>query len=229
MTDWVTISSSLATGVGTLVLAVATFSSVRSANRSARVAEESLLAGVRPVLIPSREDDPVQRVRFGDGQLLHVPGHGGAIVVGDGVIYLAMGLRNGGAGLAVIDGWRVKPRPRFGESPAANNEMPPLEQFHRQNIDLYIPAGDSGNWLGALRDPREPVYGVVRDAAAGESGVQIDILYGDHEGGQRTVVRMVLAPWPEDDENIASESRRVTALRYWNVDRADPRDGSPIS
>ena len=38
MADWVTISS-LATAGGTLVLAVATFSSVRSANRSARVAE----------------------------------------------------------------------------------------------------------------------------------------------------------------------------------------------
>ena len=48
--------------------------------------------------------------------------------------------------------------------------MPPLDQFHRQNIDLYIPAGDSGNWLGALRDPAEPVYGVVRDAAAGDRG-----------------------------------------------------------
>jgi hypothetical protein len=65
MADWVTISS-LATAGGTLVLAVATFSSVKSANRSARVAERSLLAGVRPVLIPSREDDPVQHVRFGD-------------------------------------------------------------------------------------------------------------------------------------------------------------------
>ena len=55
MADWVTISSlatagdrwrPLATAGGTLVLAVATFSSVRSANRSARVAERSLLAGL---------------------------------------------------------------------------------------------------------------------------------------------------------------------------------------
>ncbi len=69
MADWVTISS-LATAGGTLVLAVATFSSVRSANRSARVAELSLLTGLRPVLIPSREDDPTVRVRFGDGHSL---------------------------------------------------------------------------------------------------------------------------------------------------------------
>ena len=38
MDEWQTVSS-LATGVGTLVLAVATFSAVRSANRSARVAD----------------------------------------------------------------------------------------------------------------------------------------------------------------------------------------------
>ena len=53
MADWVTISS-LATAGGTLVLAVATFSSVRSANRAARTAERSLMVGLRPVLIPSR-------------------------------------------------------------------------------------------------------------------------------------------------------------------------------
>ncbi len=41
LADWVTISS-LATAGGTLVLAVATFGSVRSANRTARVAELSL-------------------------------------------------------------------------------------------------------------------------------------------------------------------------------------------
>ena len=77
MADWVTILLAGHRG-GTLVLAVATFSSVRSANRSARVAELSLLAGLRPVLIPSREDDPAERVRFGDGQTL-VPGHGAAL------------------------------------------------------------------------------------------------------------------------------------------------------
>ena len=62
MADWVTISS-LATAGGTLVLAVATFSSVKSANRSARVAERSLLAGQRPLLIPSKEDDPTEHIR----------------------------------------------------------------------------------------------------------------------------------------------------------------------
>ena len=80
MADWVTISS-LATAGGTLVLAVATFSSVRSANRSARVAELSLLAAQRPVLIPSREDDLPERVMFGEGHRVTVEGHGGVVEV----------------------------------------------------------------------------------------------------------------------------------------------------
>jgi len=51
MADWATISS-LAIAGGTLVLAVATFGAVKSGNRSARVAEGSLLAGLRPRTIP---------------------------------------------------------------------------------------------------------------------------------------------------------------------------------
>ena len=63
--DWVTISA-LATAGGTLVLALATFASVRSANRAARVAERSLLVGLRPLLLPSRLDDPPQKVGYSD-------------------------------------------------------------------------------------------------------------------------------------------------------------------
>lgn len=49
MADWATISS-LATAGATLLLAVGTFASVRSANRAARTAERALLARMRPVL-----------------------------------------------------------------------------------------------------------------------------------------------------------------------------------
>ena len=49
--DWATIAS-LATAGGTLVLAVSTFASVKSANRAARAAERSLLAGLRPLPMP---------------------------------------------------------------------------------------------------------------------------------------------------------------------------------
>jgi hypothetical protein len=220
MADWVTISS-LATAGGTLVLAVATFSSVKSANRSARVAERSLMVGLRPVLIPSREEDPVERIRFGDQQRLTVPGHGGAVVITADVIYLAVGLRNGGSGLAVIHGWRVTRRSpvpvRDDDGRAPAEAAPSLKEFHRQQIDLYIPAGDSGYWLGALRDRRDPAFDEIQQAVNDHEPIQLDLLYGDHEGGQRAIVRFVISEWPE------VEGDRAIALRYWNVDGDDPR------
>src|ERR1700749_1713661 len=129
MADWVTISS-LAPAGGTLVLAVATFSSVKSANRSARVAERSLLIGLRPVLIPSREDDPLERIRFGDGQIVQVPGHGGAADVNGDNIYMAVALRNGGNGPAVIHGWRARVR-HDTVNPGAGrvDNAPDLQEF----------------------------------------------------------------------------------------------------
>jgi hypothetical protein len=63
--DWTTISA-LATAGGTLVLAGATFASVRSGSRAARTAERTLLAGLRPLLVPSRLDDAPQNVLYGD-------------------------------------------------------------------------------------------------------------------------------------------------------------------
>jgi hypothetical protein len=212
MADWVTISA-LATAGGTLVLAVATFSSVRSANRSARVAERSLLAGVQPVLIPSREEDPDERLRFGDEQMLTVPGHGASVAHENGVIYMAIGLRNGGAGLAVMQGWHVQPRV---DGPL---EPPPLEEFRRQQLDLYIPAGESGYWLGALRDPNQPNYADVLRAIDSEHPLHVDLMYSDYEGGQRTIARFMLSRWT--DEEVRGQ--RASVLRYWNVDRDDPR------
>ncbi len=64
-TNWATVAS-FATAVGTLVLALATFASIRSANRSARVAEEAFRVNLRPVLVTSRLDDPVQKIRWMD-------------------------------------------------------------------------------------------------------------------------------------------------------------------
>lgn len=215
MADWVTISS-LATAGGTLVLAVATFSSVRSANRSARVAERSLQAGLRPVLIPSREEDPEQRIRFGDDYRLDVPGHGAAIAADNGNVYMAIALRNGGTGLAVIHAWRARSHTAAAPD-ARDDEVPDPADFRRQQLDLYIPAGDSGFWQGALRDPREPGYDEVRAAARDGERVFVDLMYGDHEGGQRTIARFVISQWPD------VQGERAVVLRYWNLDREDPR------
>ena len=230
MTDWVTISS-LATAGGTLVLAVATFQSVQSANRSARIAERSLLEGVRPVLIPSRDTDPTEQVHFGDDVNLAVPGHGGAAKIQDGSAYMAMALRNGGSGLAVIHGWRARAQAQnrslsgpvlIRDSPteltsAPVQVKPDINEFRRQQLDLYIPAGETGYWQGALRDPGEPGYDDVLAGLGENRNLWIDVLYGDSDGGQRSIVRMLLSASPERD------GYRTTVLRYWNVDRADPR------
>jgi hypothetical protein len=223
MADWVTISS-LATGAGTLVLAVATFSSVKSSNRSARVAERALQVGQRPLLIPSREEDPVERIRFGDRHMVTVSGHGGAVEAKAGVIYMALALRNGGAGLAVLHAWRARPRIerdrdelRATQGAGSPEEEPDLAEFRRQQLDLYIPAGDTGYWQGAMRDPKEAGYHDVLDAVNRDGTVQIDLLYGDLEGGQRTIARFIVSPWPE------VEGERAIAVRYWNLDDGDPR------
>ena len=209
MTDWATISS-LATAGGTLVLAIATFGSIRSANRAARVAELSLLSQQRPILIPSREDDPVEHVRFGDGKVLDVQGHGSSLMLADGNLYMAMALRNGGTGLAVLHGWSVHLRV------TARDVRPDLEGFRPQTRDLYIPAGDTGFWQGAIRDRSDPDYGPIRAAFESGERIAIDVLYGDQEGGQRAIASFS-ASTAEDDRGL------VEVVRYWNVDRPDPR------
>jgi hypothetical protein len=65
MADTGTIAS-LATAGGTLVLAVATFVSTRSANRAARISEQALQVGLRPVLFNARPQDVPQKVGFVD-------------------------------------------------------------------------------------------------------------------------------------------------------------------
>jgi len=89
--DWVTISS-LATAGGTLVLGVATFAAVRSANRSARVAERAFAATVRPVLVLARDEDPEQRVPFVDGHRLAAHGALAGVETDGATVWLALAL-----------------------------------------------------------------------------------------------------------------------------------------
>ena len=111
-------------------------------------------------------------------------------------------MRNGGSGLAVIHGWRVEPRGPRGAG--SNEERPDVEEFRRQQIDLYIPAGEVGFWLGALRDPSEASFRRIVETDTSENGIQLDIMYGDHEGGQRTIVRFAL-PFPLSPQNAAGD------------------------
>jgi hypothetical protein len=208
--DWVTVSS-LATAGGTLVLAVATFASVRSANRAARVAEESLLAGIRPVLMPSRAEDAPIKVSFMGDHYVRIPGGSGtAEVVGD-VIYLAMSLRNVGSGIAVLHGWRVERATDLGRAGA-----PPLDSFRRLSRDIYVATGEVGFWQGAFRDPTEPEFVAVSALVTARERLAIDVLYGDHHGRQRVISRFTLTA-------KADEGWLAQVVRHWNVDRPDPR------
>ena len=210
MTDWATVSE-LGTAAGTLVLAVATFAAVRSSNRSARLAERALLAGLRPLLLPSRLEDPSEKVGFQDDHWIRVPGGMAIADITDQVIYLAMAVRNVGTGLAVLNGWLFHQERLSGPAPAPDPDL-----FRRLNRDLYIPAGDRGFWQGAFRDPAEPEFALARDAIVDGNVFSIDVLYGDGEGGQRMITRFTVIG--------SRDGSLITAVsHHWNLDRPDPR------
>jgi len=58
----------------------------------------------------------------------------------------------------------------------------------------------------------EPARTAVRE----RERLTIDLLYGDHEGGQRTISRFILAP----GEGSAWPAR---VLRHWSLEGFDPR------
>lgn len=210
MTDWATISS-LATAGGTLVLAVATFASVRSANRSARTAEIALQEQRRPVLTQSRLDDPEQKIMFVDGRWLRVSGSSGEAVHENGTVYLAMSLRNVGAGIGVLQAWSARPGLL-----TTRVDHAPEDEYRVQTRDLYIPAGDFGLWQGAIRDAEDPMHGEVAEAIDQRLPLTVELLYSDQVGGQRTITRFTLIP--------AGEDRWLANVgRHWYLDGSGPR------
>jgi hypothetical protein len=231
--EWSTIAN-LATALGTLILAVATFSAVRSSNLMAKVAQQQLLIQLRPVLSPSRREDPALKVNFGDLKWVQIPGGGavGEVGPGDGsqgpatpVVYLAIGLRNAGNGIAVLQGWRFFPDAR------RDREHAPLAEFQAQTRDLYIPVGDIGFWQGAFRDTAAPGYQEARATIEARKPWAVELLYADHEGGQRAISRFLalpvehqVAPQPGDHPDQAAQTRPgwlASASRHWSLDRQD--------
>jgi hypothetical protein len=214
MSEW----AAWGTSVGTLALAGVTLAAVRSSNRSARVAERSLLVGMRPVLAAGRPQDPVEQVQFADGRVFEV-GAGRALACHEGeTIYLAIPLRNVGAGIAQLRAYRLQAASaqraaedargialhRRGDSP------PEPSLFTRQQRDLYVPAGDAGFWQAALRDPDTELYASADEAIQAGGRLTVEVLYGDHEGGQLAIARFVLLP--------SGDGRwRCDATRYWSL------------
>jgi hypothetical protein len=205
----------LATAVGTLVLAAATFSAVRSSNRSARIAEAALQEQRRPLLAPSRLEDPKQKIMFLEGNWVNASGGRGVVEHNDGIVYLAISLRNVGSGIAVCQGWAVRHEPG---SPVSLPTHAPLEEFRLQSRDLYVPAGDIGMWQGALRNPDDPVRaGVVETIETGQS-ITVELLYSDQVGRQRTISRFSLTP--------ANGTWIAGLSRHWYLDWDGPRPES---
>ncbi|MGH9087231.1 MAG: hypothetical protein ACRDYZ_03845 [Acidimicrobiales bacterium] len=203
--------SALATAGGTLVLAIATFSAVRSSNRSARVAEESLMAALRPLVVPSLADDPAHKAHWVDGHTALVPGGRAVVEEAGGVIYLAMGLRNVGAGLGLLHAWNLLPPDAVGIEPHAD-----LPAFRRLAIDLYIPSGGTGYWESAVRDAADPARDGLLACLQQRHPIRIDLLYGDQQGGQRMISRFSILPLGDGDWY-------ANVTRHWSVDRPDPR------
>jgi hypothetical protein len=219
--DWVTISA-LATAGGTLALAAATYGSVRSANRSAAVAELALQERRRPVLVNSRGDDRAQPVAFADRHSMSVAG-GGAEVDADGEgVYLAASLRNVGAGIAVLQGWQciaVADADNGWEGRWRQNLVggapPGVEDFRTLARDQYIASGEIGVWQAAVRDPADPLFAQVAAAAAEQLPLSVDLLYTDQVGGQRTISRFALVP--------GDDGWQTASARHWYLDAPAPR------
>jgi hypothetical protein len=208
--DWIAISG-LATAGGTLALAATTYASVRSANRAARVAELSLLAGLRPLLVESGESSETLRVNFYDIQGIAVPGGRAAVELVDDRLFVVLSLRNVGSGIAVLHGGTLYPRRQSG-----NLAHPEVDTYRRLQRDLYIPPGDIGFWQIAWRPDEIPAPPEILEAI--ERGYLVaDVLYGDFEGGQRAVVRLGLSR--EEDG-----AWHTSTVRHWQVDRAEPRE-----
>jgi hypothetical protein len=221
--DWST-AASLATAGGTLVLGVATFASVRSANRAGRVAERALQVNQRPLLMPSRLTDATQKIFFQEGRAFALEGGRGIAEVENGVVYLAISLRGVGQGIAMVHGWRF----------TAGREVPPRrpaeDSFRTQGIDIMVAPGDIGYWEAAFRDSNDSQYDEAVAAVKDGELVNIDLLYGDNEGGQRVMTRMVLRRFePKRDDGGERSVWVPAAVRHWNVDRPDPRDRSGVS
>lgn len=216
MTAWVTLAD-IGTAAGTLVLAASTFVAVQASVRSTRIAERAMLAGQRPVLAPPGPDDPAASVQFADGQVFSVDNRQALVRQEAEIIYLAIPLLNVGAGLALLCGYRLEGEsegnlahdPRGVARHLRGDPAPQPQAFSPQQRDLLISTRRVGFWQAALRDPGAPLYKEIARAIENRGRVTVDVLYGDHEGGQPAITRFVLLP--------EAGGWRSDAVRHWSL------------
>ena len=173
----------------------------------------------RPVLILTRGSyDPEQKIMFFRGQRMGA-GRWEAVPpssISNGVVYLAVSLRNVGAGIGVLPGWCRDARSQLNKVDGARSprrvRLPDAaaRSVHPRRVT-------SGLWQGALRDADDPSHGPIAQAiAARETMRALELLYSDQVGGQRTISRFGLMP-VGDDGWIAAVNR------HWYLDRDGPR------
>ena len=104
----------------------------------------------------------------------------------------------------------------MGESLLADQPHADPDAFRRQTRDLYVPPGDVGFWQGAIRDRADDAYAGVLGAVEARRRLTIDLLYSDHEGGQRVISHFGVLP-------RADTGWTCSIVRHWNLDRQDPR------
>ena len=151
--DWPTVASLVTAGT-TLTLAVATFVSVRAGNRTARAAERALQVSLRPVLAPSRLQDPQQKVTFADSHWVMVDGGLGSAEATDqghppGHVDPQRRQRPGRPA-------RLAALPRG--SPAEGTQAPPRRATRPDSAarEVTVPPGDPRFWGGPARPRRLP-------------------------------------------------------------------------
>ncbi|HEV3360805.1 MAG TPA: hypothetical protein VG247_28650 [Pseudonocardiaceae bacterium] len=213
MPDLATLSN-LATALGTLVLAVATFASIRMSNRSARLAERALLQNLKPVLATSRQGDPVEKLSWLDRHWARLEGGRAIAKIEEDNIYLAISLRNVGSGIGVLQGWYITVP--YSTSPPEHRAP---EEFRPQGRDLYIASGDTGFWQAALRDKEDEFYQPLRDTIEAREPFAVELLYSDHEGGQLAITWIGVRPLMKEGE----DGWLPSVARHWTLNGADPR------
>ena len=213
--DW-SVAANLATAGGTLVLAIATFFSIRSATRSNRTADRALQQGLRPILLPSLFTDPVQKIHYIDQHWLQVPGGRATLEITPDVAYLGLSVRDIGTGPAVIDAWDILETPR--------DERRPVGEYHALARDVYVAAGACGYVQIAARDVTAPAYQALARAGRDHQPFSVDVLYSDIDETQHHIVRIGLTSMPGGDEK--GHVWALNEVRHWTVDEGHPERGS---
>ena len=104
-----------------------------------------------------------------------------------------MGVRNVGAGMAPLHGWRPYGSRVLDEVPLADSDG-----FRNLSIDLNVAPRDSGYFEGAIRDADDAIPHDLVATINERRPFKIDLLYGDQQARRRTASRFTVLPAEED-------------------------------